>query len=68
MRIVDLYGLKPIDRAALLASARATGGTLLTVEDHHAEGGLGAAVGDRDGRVGRTEQVEGTGRTLESGS
>jgi transketolase len=44
VRVVDLYCLKPIDGAALVATARATGGRLLTVEDHYAEGGLGAAV------------------------
>jgi len=44
LRVVDLYCLKPIDRSALLEAARATGGALLTVEDHYAEGGLGAAV------------------------
>jgi transketolase len=46
VRVVDLYGLKPLDRAALLEVARAAGGTLLTVEDHYAEGGLGAAVAE----------------------
>jgi transketolase len=46
VRVVDLYCLKPVDRAALLETARATGGTLLTVEDHYAEGGLGAAVAE----------------------
>jgi transketolase len=46
VRVVDLYCLKPLDRAALLEAARATGGKLLTVEDHYAEGGLGAAVAE----------------------
>jgi transketolase len=46
VRVVDLYCLKPLDRAALLEAARATGGRLLTVEDHYAEGGLGAAVAE----------------------
>jgi len=45
-RIVDLYCLKPVDRTALVEAARATGGALLTVEDHYAEGGLGAAVAE----------------------
>jgi transketolase len=44
IRVIDLYSVKPIDAAGLLAAARATGNTLLTVEDHYAEGGLGAAV------------------------
>jgi transketolase len=46
VRVLDLYCLKPLDRAGLLASAHATGDTLLTVEDHYAEGGLGAAVAE----------------------
>jgi transketolase len=33
-----------VDAAGLLAAARATGNTLVTIEDHYAEGGLGAAV------------------------
>ena len=44
VRVADLYSVKPVDRAALLALARVTGDALLTVEDHYAEGGLGAAV------------------------
>jgi transketolase len=44
LRVIDLYSVKPVDRATLLAAARATGNTLLVVEDHYAEGGLGDAV------------------------
>jgi transketolase len=44
VRILDVYSIKPIDRAALLASVRATNGRLVTVEDHWPEGGLGDAV------------------------
>jgi len=44
IRIVDLYSIVPIDRATLLASARATNNLMLTVEDHYAHGGLGDAV------------------------
>ena len=36
--------MKPIDTATLLDSAKATGGRVLVVEDHYAEGGLGDAV------------------------
>lgn len=43
-RVIDLYCLKPIDGAALGAHVRATGGNLITVEDHYPEGGLGEAV------------------------
>jgi transketolase len=43
-RVVDLYSIKPIDEETLRAAAEATGGRLVTVEDHWAEGGLGDAV------------------------
>ncbi len=43
-RVIDLYSIAPIDRATLLDCATATGGRLLTVEDHYAHGGLGDAV------------------------
>jgi transketolase len=43
-RVVDLYSVKPIDRDALLDSLTATGGRLVTVEDHWPQGGLGDAV------------------------
>ncbi len=43
-RVIDVYSLKPIDRETLRASAEATRGRVITVEDHWAEGGLGEAV------------------------
>ena len=43
VRLIDLYSVKPIDSDTLEAAARDTG-TLLTVEDHWAEGGMGDAV------------------------
>ena len=43
-RVIDLYSLKPLDLATLRAAAEATGGRLVTVEDHWPEGGLGEAV------------------------
>jgi transketolase len=46
VRVIDCYSVKPVDRAGLLAAARATGGRLITVEDHYAEGGIGDAVLD----------------------
>ena len=36
--------MKPLDGAALAAEVGATGGRLVTVEDHWPEGGLGEAV------------------------
>jgi transketolase len=44
VRVVDAYSIKPIDSEGLLAAAAATGGRVVTVEDHWAEGGLGDAV------------------------
>ncbi len=43
-RVIDLYSVKPVDTAALLAAAALTHGRLVVAEDHHPEGGLGAAV------------------------
>jgi transketolase len=44
VRVIDLYSVVPIDRATLLDAARASGGRILTVEDHYAHGGVGDAV------------------------
>jgi transketolase C-terminal domain/subunit len=38
-RVIDLYSVAPVDQAALIAAGRATGGTIITVEDHYAAGG-----------------------------
>jgi transketolase len=46
IRVVDLYSVKPVDGATLAKCAKETGGKLVTVEDHWAEGGLGDAVLD----------------------
>jgi len=45
-RVLDCYSVKPIDADALREAARATGGPIVTVEDHWPEGGLGDAVLD----------------------
>ncbi len=44
IRIIDLYCVKPIDAAALGEHVRASGGRVVTVEDHYPEGGLGEAA------------------------
>jgi transketolase len=44
VRVIDLYSVAPVDRDALVAAARATGGQMITVEDHYVAGGLGDAV------------------------
>uniref|UniRef100_A0A6Q2XUI9 Transketolase n=1 Tax=Esox lucius TaxID=8010 RepID=A0A6Q2XUI9_ESOLU len=44
IRVIDPFTIKPLDAATILSSARATGGRIITVEDHYREGGLGEAV------------------------
>jgi transketolase len=44
VRVIDAYSVKPLDADGIRAAAKATGGRVLTVEDHYAEGGLGEAV------------------------
>jgi len=44
VRVIDLYCVKPLDGAALAAELKATGGRLVTVEDHFEEGGIGEAL------------------------
>ncbi len=46
IRVIDLYSVKPVDTEALLAAASETNNTIITVEDHYPEGGLGDAVLD----------------------
>ena len=43
-RVIDLYSIKPLDAETLRDAAEVTGGRIVTVEDHWAEGGLGEAV------------------------
>jgi transketolase len=42
--VIDLYCVKPIDGKELAKEIASTGGRLITVEDHWAEGGIGEAV------------------------
>jgi transketolase len=44
IRVIDLYCVKPIDGKALAEQIKASGGRLIVVEDHWAEGGVGEAV------------------------
>ena len=46
IRVIDLYSLAPVDRAGLVAAARATKGCVISVEDHYASGGVGDAVAE----------------------
>jgi transketolase len=43
VRVIDLYSVKPLDKATLARAARETG-TLIVVEDHWPQGGMGDAV------------------------
>ena len=44
IRVIDAYSVQPVDASTLLAAGKATGGVIVTVEDHYAAGGLGDAV------------------------
>lgn len=43
-RVLDAYSVKPIDAEGIRAAVAETGGRAVVAEDHHREGGLGAAV------------------------
>ncbi len=42
--VIDAYSIKPLGKKEILAAAQKTHNTVITVEDHYAEGGLGDAV------------------------
>ena len=44
IRVIDLYSVKPVDTKTLVNAAQETNGTIITVEDHYPEGGIGEAV------------------------
>ena len=52
IRVIDAYSVKPIDKQTLIASARVTGGRIITVEDHYPQGGLGDAVAEAVAEAG----------------
>jgi transketolase len=72
-RVIDLYSVKPVDGETLRAAAEATGGRILTVEDHWSEGGIGDAVlealaeGELPSRVVRlaVREMPGSGKPAE---
>ncbi len=72
-RVIDLYSVKPVDAETLRAAAEATGGRILTVEDHWSEGGIGDAVlealsdGEAPARVVRlaVRDLPGSGKPAE---
>jgi len=42
--VIDAYSIKPLGKDVILAAAKKTGNTVITVEEHYLEGGLGDAV------------------------
>jgi transketolase len=60
-RVIDAYTVKPIDVETLFAAAEEAGNTIVTVEDHWPEGGLGDAVLEaftqRDGNLPRVVKL-----------
>ncbi len=42
--VIDAYSIKPLAKDVILAAAKKTNHTVITVEDHYLEGGLGDAV------------------------
>ncbi|HXX54250.1 MAG TPA: transketolase [Thermodesulfovibrionales bacterium] len=51
IRVIDVYSIKPLDKATLKAAALVSR-AIITVEDHFAEGGLGEAVRSVTGDTG----------------
>ncbi|XP_078517723.1 transketolase [Lissotriton helveticus] len=44
VRVIDPFTIKPLDCKTIIENAKATGGRIITVEDHYYEGGMGEAV------------------------
>ncbi len=42
--VIDAYSIKPLGKNTILEAAKKTNNTVITVEDHYPEGGLGDAV------------------------
>jgi transketolase len=42
--VIDLYCIKPLDVETIISVAQKSGGKIITVEDHYAQGGIGDAV------------------------
>lgn len=56
VRVIDSYSIKPLDEETLARAARETG-TLLVVEDHAVDGGLGDAVAAAVGSMGQVQKL-----------
>ncbi|HWN96342.1 MAG TPA: transketolase C-terminal domain-containing protein, partial [Methylomirabilota bacterium] len=56
--VIDAYSVKPLARGLIRDAARKTGHTVITVEDHYPEGGLGDAVaGELSGEGIRVQKL-----------
>ncbi|ELW52805.1 Transketolase-like protein 1 [Tupaia chinensis] len=44
IRVIDPFTIKPLDTDTIISNAKATGGRIITVEDHYREGGIGEAI------------------------
>jgi len=54
VRVIDAYSLEPIDATTMIEAGRATGGVIITVEDHYPAGGIGDAVSQAIAPAGYT--------------
>jgi transketolase len=54
IRVIDAYSVQPIDQQTMIDAGRATGGALITVEDHYSSGGIGDAVSEAVAAAGFT--------------
>jgi transketolase len=54
IRVIDAYSLQPVDEKTMIEAGRATGGALITVEDHYSSGGIGDAVAEAVAAAGFT--------------
>jgi transketolase len=44
VRIIDIFTVKPVDAETIISNANDTGKTVVTIEDHYPEGGIGESV------------------------
>lgn len=54
IRVIDAYSVQPIDARTMIEAGRATGGVIITVEDHYPAGGIGDAVSESVASAGYT--------------
>jgi transketolase len=67
IRVIDAYSVQPIDAKTMIEAGRATGGKLVTVEDHYAAGGIGDAVAEAVAPAGFTVRRLAVGEIPRSG-